>query len=156
MADPDLQRSIDNLVTSLAHVHKMTHSGVVLTGAAILDLQLERSLKKAMKPLPKKLYARLFEGFGPLSSFASKIIMARALGVITVDHYIELEKIRDIRNTFAHASKILDFTSKEIGPKFLNLKKPMTSKTNPIEVFVDCVGVVVKFLDEYLAEQTSK
>ena len=150
MVDFDISTGVKNLMEGIRHQSRMTHSGVVLSSVAILDSRLERALKKAMRPLPKKLYQRLFESFGPLSTFASKIVMARALGIITIDIYDELEKIRRIRNDFAHSYKILNFESNEIAPKLLALKKRKTTKTNPSELFVNCVGVIDEFLEAYL------
>jgi hypothetical protein len=109
MADVDLGTAVRNFHEAVRRQDRRTHTGVVLTTVAILDNQLERALKKAMKPLSKRLYGELFETFKPLGSFFGKIIMARALGIITIDIYTELEKIRSIRNAFAHSSKLLDF-----------------------------------------------
>ena len=150
MVDFDISTAIKNLFEVIRNQTRMTHSGLVLASTAILDSRLERALKKAMRPLPKKLYERLFESFGPLSNFASKIVMARALGVITTDIYEELEKIRHIRNDFAHSSKMLNFESEEIAPQLLALKKRKTTKTNSSELFVDCVVVIHEFLEGYL------
>jgi len=146
----DIETAAKNLIEVFQRQSKMTHSGIVISSAAILDLQLERALKTAMRPLSKKIYERLFESFGLLSSFASKIVMAYALGIITKEIYDELEKIRHIRNEFSHSSKLLDFESKEIAPKFLALKKPQTTKGGPSEIFLQCVTVIDVFLDAYL------
>lgn len=150
MADFDVSTAVKNLMEGIRHQSRMTHSGVVLAASAILDSQLERALKKGMKPLTNKLYKRLFESFGPLSDFANKIVMARALGIVTTEIYDELEKIRSIRNRFAHSSKILTFESEEVTPKLSALKKPSTPTTNSSEVFVACVRVVDDFLEAYL------
>ena len=146
----DIQTLAKSLFDSIRHQSRMTHSGVVIASAAILDNQLERVLKKAMRPLSKKMHKRLFESFGPLSDLASKILMAYALRIISVEIYDELEKIRQIRNEFAHSSEILNFDSKQIAPKFLALKKPQTSTKNPPEIFVKCVTVIHEFLEAYL------
>ena len=150
MVDVDISTSVKNLIETIRHQTRMTHSGIVLASTAILDSRLERVLKTTMKPLPKKMYKRLFGSFGPLSTFSSKIVMARAIGIITIDIYEELEKIRHIRNEFAHSSKILDFESQEIAPKLLALKKQMRTKTHPSQQFVNCVVVIVEFLEAYL------
>jgi DNA-binding MltR family transcriptional regulator len=146
----DIATGLKNLFEGIRHQSRMTHSGVVITSTAILDNQLEHVLKTAMRPLSKKMYERLFDSFGPLSSFASKIVMAYALGIITSEIYDELEKIRHIRNEFSHSSKLLNFESKEIAPKFLALKKPQTTERNPSDNFVKCVVVIFEFLDAYL------
>jgi DNA-binding MltR family transcriptional regulator len=120
----DIATLTKNLFEGILHQSRMTHPGVVIASTAILDNELERALKKAMRPFSKEMYKRLFGPFRPLSTFASKIVMAYALRIITEEIYVELEKIRHIRNEFAHSSKMLNFNSKEIAPKFLALKKP--------------------------------
>jgi DNA-binding MltR family transcriptional regulator len=150
MADLDIATVIKNLFESIRHQARRTHSGIVLTTVAVLDNQLELALKKTMRPLSKKLYEQLFGPFRPLSTFSSKIVMARALGIITTDIYTELEKIRRIRNEFAHSSKLLNFESDEIAPKLLALKKRQPIKTNPSMQFLDCVVVINEFLGAYL------
>jgi DNA-binding MltR family transcriptional regulator len=129
----------------------MTHSGIVIAAAAILDNQLERALKRAMRPLSNNMYERLFDSSRPLNSFSSKIIMAHALGIISVDLYEELEKIRHIRNQFAHSSGFLHFGSPEIEPMFLTLKRPSTVSKTSAEVFIACVKVIDDHIDAYLA-----
>lgn len=155
MVDFDFSTAVRNLFEGIRHQSRMTHSGIVLASAAILDNGLERALKRAMIPLPQKLYERLFESsHGPLREFASKILMARALDIITIDIYHELEKIRHIRNDFAHSSKVLTFESEEIAPKLLALKKRKTPKTDPSVLFVDCVAVINEFLEAYLVRMS--
>jgi hypothetical protein len=150
MADFDIATAVKNLFDSIRHQTRMTHSGLVLASTAILDNQLERALKKSMKPLSGNLYKELFGPFRPLGDFASKIIVARALGVITPDIYVELEKIRRIRNRFAHSSKLLSFESDEIRPKLSALTKRKPIKANLSMQFVDCVVVINEFLEAYL------
>jgi len=128
----------------------MTHAGVVIATAAILDAELERALKRAMLPMSNKMYGRLFASFRPLNSFSSKIVMAYALGVITKEVYGELEKIRALRNAFAHSSSLLHFESSEIAPLFAALKHPRRATTKPAVVFVECAKVIEQSLQEYL------
>ena len=143
MTNDDIPTFVKNFVQGIRHTQGMTHSGIVLAAAAILDSQLEVALKRTMKPLTKALSKRLFESpDGPLSNFANKIVMARALDVVTVEIYDELQKIRRMRNAFAHSFKILSFESEEIAPIFLSLKKPRVTKAQPSAVFMSCVSVI--------------
>jgi DNA-binding MltR family transcriptional regulator len=130
----------------------MTHSAIVIAATAALDLQLERVLTRAMRPLSKKQYKRLFDAFGPLSSFAGKILMAHALGIISADMYRELEKLRAIRNQFAHTTAVLHLESIEVKDLFLALKRPSTPSTKPAMIFIECVKVIDDYLDAYLAK----
>jgi len=146
----DFSDNIDAFIKSVQHQSRMTHAAVVIAAVSILDAQLERVLKRALRPMSKRMYARLFDSFRPLNTFSSKIIMAYAVGAITHDAFDELEKIRAIRNEFAHSSEILHFESSSIAPKFLSLKRPPTASTKPTEVFLACVRVIDKSLEDYL------
>jgi DNA-binding MltR family transcriptional regulator len=150
MADIDLKTLIRNLFEGIEHSSRMTHSGIVIALSAILDNQLERALKRALRPLSNNMYERLFDSFGPLSNFSSKIVMAYALGIIPLELYEELEKIRHIRNEFAHSSGVLHLESPAIESLFLTLKRPSTQSKTPAEVFLACAKVIDDHLEAYL------
>lgn len=61
---------------------------------------------------------RLFDGYGPMSSFSGKIDMAYALQIITKKAYDELTTIRRLRNKFAHSIALVSFDSDEIRALF--------------------------------------
>ena len=63
--------------------------------------------------MSKTQYADLFGPMAPLGSFASKIRMAYALNVITRDVYRDLEKLRKLRNAFAHLTVALTHLDNE-------------------------------------------
>ena len=97
-----------------------------------------------------KMYTRLFENYGPLSTFAAKIDMAYALGIIPREMYEELGKIRKLRNEFAHSTDILYFESEKIAPRFADLKKPQTTETKPSALFLLCIKEIGQHLDNYV------
>jgi DNA-binding MltR family transcriptional regulator len=146
----DLGTAITTLFDAIQHQSRMTHSGVAIATTAILDSGLELALKRAMRPLSAKLYKCLFEPFRPLSTFSSKIVMAYALGIISKDTFEELEKIRQIRNAFAHSSVVLHFGSDPIAPIFASLKRPQVASNKPAAVFVACAQVVATSLEKYM------
>jgi len=78
---------ISSLSTTLAQTTKshaaFTHAAVVVTGAAILDAELERCIKTKCRTLNNKMSKRLFGYPGPLSSFAARIDVAYALEITT-------------------------------------------------------------------------
>lgn len=77
--------------------------------------------------------------------------MAYALGIISLELYEELEKIRHIRNAFAHSSRVLHLGSPEIEPMFLTLKRPNREFKTREEVFLACAKVIDDHLDACLA-----
>ncbi len=146
----DLDKDVKNLIDAIQRQDQMTHSGVVIAATAIIDNQLERSLKRAMRPMSKSMYEKLFGAFRPLNTFSSKIAMAYALSIINRDVYNELEKIRKIRNEFAHSSSVVHFGSTAIAPLFGRLKRSSSKSTKPARVFLECVKAIDAALGEYL------
>jgi DNA-binding MltR family transcriptional regulator len=82
--------------------------GLLMTPAAVLvvtarlDTALKVALLSKMRPLSNKAKENLFEGYGPLASFAAKIDVAYALSVLDDGIYADLKVIKQIRNKFAH------------------------------------------------------
>jgi hypothetical protein len=91
-----------------------THAGYALVGASAIDNSLEEALLTRMVPLSSTLAERLFEGYGPLASFSSRIDIAFALGIISAETRSHLLTIKQIRNEFAHTYVSLTFGSPSI------------------------------------------
>jgi len=93
----------------------------VLAGA-LLDSLLEHLLRKAMVPDSSQ---ELFRAQGPLGSFAAKIDLALALGLISHEDHRELTLVRRIRNDFAHyLDHDLNFTTVHIADRVRALQLP--------------------------------
>lgn len=79
----------------------------VIVAVSYLDELLMEIIKLFITiPTKKEDNNKLFEGYGPLSSFNSKVVIAYRLGLISEYEYQSLQAIRKIRNNFAHR---LDF-----------------------------------------------
>lgn len=91
--------------------------GCVLLGAAILEQRLAELFCFTFKTndISRKIADSIFDSNGPLSTFSSKIKLAYALGYIDRLAYEDLEKIRKIRNEFAHTAKAVDFLQNDIA-----------------------------------------
>jgi hypothetical protein len=63
-----------------------------------LDAALERALLAKMRELSEAQRTNLFEGYGPLSSFAAKIDVAYALNIFDGALYADLIVIRMLSN----------------------------------------------------------
>ena len=87
--------------------------GCVLIAAAHLDECIEWLLRARFLK-ERKLTDLLFTGLGPLTSFSAKIQVARALDLIDSWLYEDLEKIRKLRNKFAHQYIAVSFDHPEI------------------------------------------
>lgn len=90
-----------------------------IVAGAILETLLERLLRKSMVPNTTEV---LFAKYGPLNSFAAKIDLARALGLITRVEVDDLHRIRRIRNEFAHSLEPMSFTTSPVRDHVAQLR----------------------------------
>lgn len=75
----------------------------VIVAAAYIDELLGYIFKLFLSsPSSEKEDKELFSGYGPLSTFSSKIVLSYRLGLISNYEYKTLQIIRKIRNSFAH------------------------------------------------------
>lgn len=74
----------------------------------------------------------LLEGFNaPLGTFAARIKMSYALGLLTDSQFKDLELIRKIRNEFAHTWDELSFDDAKLQGWIENLDPPRFPQTQP-------------------------
>jgi len=91
--------------------------GCVLIGAAALDNAMEDLLRQIFSADPailKKSVEPLLEPNGPLGSYSAKTQVLNALGLLTLDIYGDLERIRKIRNRFAHVRDPVSFDDQSV------------------------------------------
>jgi len=108
------------IVSSLAHENN--DRSIVIIAAAMLEQTLEDLLLGEFRTLTTDERKRLFEGEAPLTSFSAKIKMAYALNLIDRKTTTELDLIRDLRNSFAHARKPISFYTEEVADVCQHLK----------------------------------
>jgi hypothetical protein len=85
-----------------------------------------------------------------LSTFSAKIDMAYALEIISDESRVELHKMRNIRNKFAHARKLLSFDQEPMTRMFYELRRPDVEGKNYLEVFTMCGTVIDDELEDFL------
>ena len=85
----------------LDDLNKETARGAVLVAAAYLERQLGEIVASFLvEGRPAK---NLLEGFNaPLGTFSARSAAAEALGLISADEFEDLQRIRKVRNEFAH------------------------------------------------------
>jgi mannitol operon repressor len=75
--------------------------GAALVSVAMIDDLLEKTIRAFLVDMPEK--DRLLEGFNaPIGSFSARSLTAYALGLISEREYRECERLRKVRNEFAH------------------------------------------------------
>lgn len=92
---------LKDFVPFLDDLNKETARGAVLVAAAYLERQLGEIVASfVVEGRPAK---DLLEGFNaPLGTFAARAAAAEAMGLISADEFGDLQRIRKIRNEFAH------------------------------------------------------
>jgi len=117
---PDLAEAFGNLAKSIAQSEKRSHAAFVVRLTSVLEFDLERCIKWKFRALNKDMNNRLFEGYGPLSTFAAKIDVAYALDITTDAIHRELNLMRRIRNNFAHSKDALSLDQEPIKKCFMS------------------------------------
>jgi hypothetical protein len=90
------------------------------TAAIVGPIFLEQALKRAIilhfePDLCDPEFKYLFDqDEAPYREFASRLKLAKALGIVSNEQYEKLEIVRQIRNLFAHANFAIDFDMQEI------------------------------------------
>ena len=105
----------DEVKSIIASLHKESDRTVAIVGASLIESALEAILIRSFTARSKDLLDRIFQNRGPLSDFNSKILVAQAFGVISTPTAGEMQRIRHIRNVFAHARVNVSFDTPEIA-----------------------------------------
>ena len=90
----------ETLKSILGEVSQRPLRSSIITAAALIETMLEKVLRRFLANIPKK--DELFSFNGPLGTFAAKISIAYALGLISKELHDDLNLFRKIRNTCAH------------------------------------------------------
>jgi len=112
-----LQKKIpdDWLAVYQEFIAEKNDRGAALIAAAQVENVLRRLLEVALVDLTPDEWSALFERDAPFSSFSKLIRVTYAFGLIDKEFRQSLDRIREIRNTFAHAASIVTFETEEIA-----------------------------------------
>ena len=108
---------------AIEEINGQTARGAAIAGTAYLDLLLRRALEKQMRP-DVSLQDILFQNRGALQDFSARITVAFAFKIIGPGAYLDLCRLRDIRNAFAHSIEVFDFDRDDISEICKNLWYP--------------------------------
>jgi mannitol operon repressor len=89
----------------LDELERESDRGVAILGVSMLDQRLKELLEHLLVPCPQT--SQLLKG--PFSSFANRLTLAVATGLIGLEEFEECNRLRNIRNDFAHKFEI-DFS----------------------------------------------
>ncbi|MEO5958839.1 MAG: MltR family transcriptional regulator, partial [Opitutaceae bacterium] len=97
----------DSLFRISPTIRQESDRSAAILAAALLDDQLDGLVRAYL--LQRKETEPLFRGDGPLASFAIRNRFAFGLGLIPRDIFHDIDKVRQIRNQFAHKIEGLAF-----------------------------------------------
>jgi DNA-binding MltR family transcriptional regulator len=144
----DLKKSFAGLYSIIATLQGMSHAGTATLCSGITEHSLKKAILTKMRRISRVLETRLFEGYGPISSFSAKIDIAYALDIITEAIFDDLKTIKDIRNEFAHPKDLefLSFSSQEVFRHMKRLHSFDDSITDYEKFFVQKNVDIEKYL----------
>ena len=97
--------------------------GCVLIAGSVAENALETIIRTHIVPLSRAKEEELFAGEGVFSSFSAKIKTAFAFGLIDGELRDQFDRLREIRNAFAHSKVAIDFNTPEIRRACVGLLK---------------------------------
>ena len=119
----DVLRSLESADSALADY------SIALIGASVLERALEVAILSRFRRLREKERKQLFsyENRGPLADFSSRIKMAYALDIYGRNTRADLEKVRRVRNAFAHSNQLISFETPAVAGICNSLHTPTTT-----------------------------
>ena len=153
----NLSEQITELISNIRALQPRTHAEIGVVGAAIIEEQLLRALLTKMRPLSGEMKKRLFDGYGPLSSFSAKIDLSYALQILNKDQYDDLTVIRRIRSQFGHSMPLVNFDKPEMREHFKRFKTLQAGETDYRAFYLRKLQEIDRHLDNAIgeAEQSS-
>ena len=102
-----------------------------IVGATILESRLEARLRKELADFTIKekltMHDRMFKSSGPLSAFSAQINLGFMLRLYDESAWRDMDRIRNIRNDFAHVTEIGSFNERSVADRCANFRACDTS-----------------------------
>lgn len=116
------------LNSTFDEIFKQSDRASAVVSGGILEEILQRMLISFFLQ-HQNVKKSMFDGLTPLSTFGAKIELCYHLGLINETEYEDLKLVKNIRNTFAHSIKSINFDTDSIKDRCLQLNT--LKKTNP-------------------------
>ncbi len=95
--------SVKEFKALLSTLKKESDRGMVLITAALMDDLLEQCIRSFL--IDHRRTDQLVANFnGPLGSLGARILAAFSLGILSESEYQDCERVRKVRNSFAHGA----------------------------------------------------
>ncbi|MCR9941997.1 MltR family transcriptional regulator [Vibrio owensii] len=98
--------------------------GCMIVAAANIEEFLDRMLKAIIEssPISKKKSRAMFDTTGPFGNFSAKYLMLATFGYLSKETFDDLEKLRKLRNMFAHTAKAVKFEDPEVYQVLVSMR----------------------------------
>ena len=96
-------------------IHRAPDRSAAIIATAFLEEKLTAAVRFKLLP-DKDTLDKLFKPSGPIGAYASKVEMAYLLALFSKETRDDLLLVGEIRNAFAHWTKLIDFGSSDIKP----------------------------------------
>lgn len=117
---PPTEEELGGIVALLdTKQHPITEA---ILGAALVEHYLEQELRRYFPRRDDTTWAELTSEIGPLGTFHRKITFAHAVKILDDDLKHNLNIVRNVRNQFAHAKKVIDFNHPLIAKEIRKAK----------------------------------
>lgn len=116
--------SEQELSRAWAGISGLSDRSAALVCVALVERALEKAILTRFIKLSLRARKELFDSRGPLSSFYSKTRMGLALGLFGTKGVKELDRIREIRNVFAHSAHDVRFSTARVKQSCHSLTSP--------------------------------
>jgi hypothetical protein len=97
------QPTLDDVTKAMEELNTDGPRGTVVLAGTLIDDLLRGAILYHMRPLKVEEHDSLFLSIGPLSGFSARIRIAYAFGIVGPSVRDDLDRLRELRNAFAHA-----------------------------------------------------
>ena len=99
----------------VADLESANDRSVVITLTALAEDAVEWAIGKRLRGLTRNEYTSAFDGDGPYSTLARKIIVGYAMGIFDSKLRDQLNDLRSIRNACAHTKRPISFEAPQLA-----------------------------------------
>lgn len=122
-----------DILSRLALAQTVNDYQAAMQSASLVEFMLMQALLTKFIPMGKDHLDGLFSDAtnGPISTYSAKIKMSYALGIIGSETKSQLERVRIVRNHFAHVKDSTSFSDASVAFECAKFKKPKMLKNFP-------------------------
>jgi hypothetical protein len=126
-----------------------------MLSASLLEFMLRQAITTKFIPLGNDPLESIFSdaGNGPLCTFSAKIKLAFALGIISIETRLQIERVKEIRNHFAHHKDRVSFEHPSVKAEcefFKQLQQLRYTELSPKLMYVQACFYLASKLKEYI------